>query len=253
MRFAALGSGSRGNATLVEAGGTRVLVDCGLSLRVLLQRLDAAGVEPDSIAGLLLTHEHGDHVAGAAAFADRYRVPIWSTPGTWRAAAIPGDHDLRLFLGHGSGFRIGDLHIIPYTVPHDAREPCQFLIEGSGVRLGILTDAGSVTPRIRQHLRDCDGLVLEANHDPAMLRTGPYPPRVQARVGGAFGHLSNRQAAELLDGLEHRQLRQLLLAHISANNNTESLARAAVASVCEDLERRVVVARQDRFSGWLAV
>lgn len=253
MRFAALGSGSRGNATLVESGTTRILVDCGLSAKTLIDRLASLDVEPASIAAVLLSHEHGDHVAGVAGFAGRYDVPVWSTPGTWRAAGIRAELDLRLFLGHAGALRIGDLCIFPYPIPHDAREPCQFVIDGDGCRLGVLTDAGSITPRIRERLSGCDALMLEANHDPAMLRAGPYPPSVQARVGGEFGHLSNQQAAELLDRLEHRALRQLLIAHLSANNNREALVRSAIAAVSADLEQRLVIAPQARCSGWLPI
>jgi phosphoribosyl 1,2-cyclic phosphodiesterase len=257
MRFAALGSGSRGNATLVEGGSTRVLVDCGLPLRDLEQRLQGLGVEPDSIDAVLITNEHGDHLRGLSAFASRYPVTVWSTPGTWRAGGLPATGpaglDLRLLLSHGGGFRIGDLRIAPYPIPHDAREPCQFVIEGDGRRLGILTDAGSITPRIRASLSDCEALMLEANHDPELLRIGPYPPSVRARVAGAYGHLSNQQSADLLDGLEHRELKHLLLAHISANNNTEQHVRAALAAVSEDLARRAMIAPQARCSGWLVL
>ncbi|MBK1617627.1 hypothetical protein CKO42_03995 [Lamprobacter modestohalophilus] len=253
MRFAALGSGSRGNATLVESGLTRVLIDCGLSVKALTHRLASLDVEPASIAAVLLTHEHGDHIGGVAAFAGRYGIPVWSTPGTWRAAGIATEIDLRLFLGHGGALRIGDLSIAPYPIPHDAREPCQFVIDGDGCRLGVLTDAGSITPHIRERLSDCDALMLEANHDPALLRAGPYPPSVQARVGGAFGHLSNQQAAELLDRLEHRALRQLLIAHVSANNNREDLVRSAIAAVSVELEQRLVIAPQSRGTGWLPI
>jgi phosphoribosyl 1,2-cyclic phosphodiesterase len=253
MRFAALGSGSRGNATLVESGSTRVLIDCGLSRRELEQRLQSLDVDPSSVAAVMLTHEHGDHVRGVRGFAARYRIPVWSTPGTWRAAGAPDDVEVRLFISHGGPFRVGDLSVAPFPIPHDAREPCQFVIDGDGSRLGILTDAGTVTPHVRERLGDCEALVLEANHDPQMLHAGPYPPQIRARVGGAFGHLSNQQTAELIDGLEHGALKQLLLAHISLNNNSEALVRAAVAGVCRDLEQRVVLAPQDRCSGWLCV
>jgi phosphoribosyl 1,2-cyclic phosphodiesterase len=251
MRFVAVGSGSRGNATLVETGDTRLLVDCGFSLRETECRLALLGVEPDSLAGIVVTHEHGDHVAGVARLARRYRLPVWATPGTWRAAGCPSDVDVRLFVGHGRGFRIGDIGLKPFPVPHDAREPCQFVIEGGGRRLGMLTDAGSVSTRARESLRGCDGLILETNHDKAMLRSGPYPPALRARVGGAFGHLSNDQAAALLDELDHQHIKHLMLAHISAHNNRPELARAAVCGVSEDLGPRLCIAPQASSGSWL--
>jgi phosphoribosyl 1,2-cyclic phosphodiesterase len=251
MRFVAVGSGSRGNATLVEAGDTRLLIDCGFSLREIESRLAHVGVEPDSLAGIVVTHEHGDHVAGVARLARRYRLAVWATPGTWRAAGCPADVTVRLFVGHGRGFRIGAIRLKPFPVPHDAREPCQFVIEGGGRRLGMLTDAGSVSARARECLRGCDGLILETNHDRDMLRSGPYPPALRRRVGGPFGHLSNDQAAALLDGLDHRYIKHLLLAHISAHNNRPELARATICAVSEDLAPRVSIAAQNCSGSWL--
>ncbi len=251
MRFAVLGSGSRGNATLVEGGGTRVLVDCGFAAREAERRLAAVGVAPSELDAILVTHEHGDHVRGVAALAARYGLDVWTTPGTWRQAGgaeIPG---LRLFSGHETPFRIGDLVVTPFPVPHDAREPCQFILDGAGGRLGMLTDAGSVTPHVRDLLRECDALVLECNHDEDMLRGGPYPPSLQARVGGCFGHLSNAQAARLLDALPHHALRHLVLAHISEKNNRVELVTEAVLQVSRDLEPRVQLAAQDRPGPWL--
>jgi phosphoribosyl 1,2-cyclic phosphodiesterase len=251
MRFITVGSGSRGNATLIEAGGTRVLIDCGFSARETQARLCRIGVEPATLAGIVITHEHGDHVAGVPQFARRHRLPVWTTPGTWRAAGCPQDVEARLFVAHGKGFRIGELRLQPFPVPHDAREPCQFVIDGDGRRLGVMTDAGTVTARAREHLQGCDALILEANHDRHMLETGPYPPSLRARVGGPFGHLSNVQAAALLDGLEHRLLRHLVLAHLSAHNNRPELACAAVGSVSAALAERVSVAPQDCAGCWL--
>ncbi|MEA3274855.1 MAG: MBL fold metallo-hydrolase [Pseudomonadota bacterium] len=253
MRFASLGSGSRGNATVVEAGATRVLVDCGFAAREAERRPAEIGVCPADLDAILVTHEHGDHVRGVATLANRHGIAVWSTPGTWRQAGggdVPG---LRLLSGHEAGFRIGDLRVAPFPVPHDAREPCQFVFEGGGRRLGMLTDAGSITPHIRDLLRDCDALLLECNHDSEMLRQGPYPPSLQARVGGSFGHLSNLQAADLLDALPHAMLRHLLVAHISEKNNHPSLARTALLEVSSDLEDRLVLAEQDRPSPWLSL
>jgi len=253
MRFVAVGSGSRGNATLIEAGDTRLLLDCGFSLREIEARLGRLDVEPASLAGIVVTHEHGDHIAGIAPVARRYRLPVWTTPGTWRAAGCPDGVEVRLFVGHGRGFRVGGIKLHPVPVPHDAREPCQFVVEGDGHRLGILTDTGTVTARIREHLRGCDALILETNHDRDMLRSGPYPPALRARVGGAFGHLSNAQAADLLDGLDHEHLRHLMLAHLSEHNNRPELARAAVCAVSADLEPRLSVAAQGHCGDWIGL
>ncbi len=259
MRFAILGSGSRGNATLIECNGTRVLLDCGFPLREVERRLAAIDVHPRELTAVVVTHEHGDHVAGVPRLAHRHGPEVWASPGTWKGACngpakrAGGDSlaRLRLFPSHARRLCIGALVLRPIPVPHDAREPCQFVFEGDGRRLGVLTDAGTVTPRICDALRECDALVLEANHDPDLLRLGPYPPSVQRRVGGAFGHLSNAQAAALLDQIYHRGLRTLLLSHLSQQNNRPALARAAVQGVCSDLEP--VVADQDRGSGWIDV
>ncbi|MGB5832514.1 MAG: MBL fold metallo-hydrolase [Thiohalocapsa sp.] len=253
MRFAVLGSGSRGNATLVESGNTRILVDCGFGLRETERRLAAIDVHAASIAAIVVTHEHGDHVSGVARLAVRHGIEVWTSPGTWKAAGCPDVGRLRLFAGHGRGFRIGDLALCPIPVPHDAREPCQLVIDGDGRRLGMLTDAGTVTRRMCDSLRDCDALMLEANHDPQMLRDGPYPASLQRRVGGPFGHLSNEQAAHLLDAVDHAALKQVLLSHISAQNNRPDLAVAAMTAVDTGLHARLRVALQDQCSGWLEV
>jgi phosphoribosyl 1,2-cyclic phosphodiesterase len=253
MRFASLGSGSGGNALLVEADGVRVLVDCGFAAREAEQRLARLGVAPGDLDAILVTHEHGDHVRGVAALSRRHRIPVWTTPGTARRAGPAGLETLRLFLGHAAGFRVGGLRVLPFPVPHDAREPCQFLLEAEGRRLGILTDAGVVTPHVRDRLCECDALVLECNHDAELLRGGPYPPSLQARIAGPFGHLSNRQAAALLDAIPRRQLSSLLVAHVSATNNRPELARRALLAVDADLQPRLAVAEQDRPSPWLPV
>jgi phosphoribosyl 1,2-cyclic phosphodiesterase len=261
MRFAVLGSGSRGNATLVECQDIRILLDCGFALRETEHRLRQIDIGADSIAAIVVTHEHGDHVAGVVRLAAKYGLEVWCSPGTWKgigngagkttyAAQTPR---VRLFSSHGRGFRIGGLSLRPIPVPHDAREPCQFVIEGAGRRLGVLTDAGTVTARMCDALKECDSLMLEANHDPRMLHEGPYPPSLRQRVGGPFGHLSNLQAAELLDAIHHRHLKRVLLSHISAQNNHPTLALAAVRSVDADLSASLLVAEQDQCIGWFDV
>ncbi len=253
MRFATLGSGSRGNAAVVEAAGVRVLVDCGFGLRESRQRLASLGVEAESLDAILLTHEHTDHVRGAGPLARRHGIPVFATAGTWRAAGCGEVPRVHLFSSHDRGFRIGGIRVRPFPVPHDAREPCQFVLEGDGTSLGILTDSGTVTPHAGAVLAECDALVLECNHDPQMLRNGPYPPSLQARVGGELGHLSNLQAAELLDRLDHGALRWLVAAHLSEKNNRPELVRECLSGVCGELDGRLRVASQDRPSDWLAL
>jgi phosphoribosyl 1,2-cyclic phosphodiesterase len=250
VRFCSLGSGSRGNATLVETRGCRVLVDNGFSLREMHQRLQAVGVEPDSIDVLLLTHEHGDHVKGVQSFAKRHRAEVWATPGTWRAIGSPEIPRLRLLSGQGQAVRLDGALILSYPVPHDAREPCQFLFEADGRRLGMLTDAGCVTPHMKQMLQDCDALILELNHDPDLLRNGPYPQSLQRRVAGDFGHLSNLQAAVLLDALPHQLIDHLCVAHISETNNHPDLVRETIRGVSESLAARTSILEQDQPSPW---
>ncbi len=253
MRFATLGSGSRGNATLVESQQSRLLIDNGFSVRELERRLAALDVEPSSIDALLLTHEHGDHAKGVASFAVRYGAPVWTTAGTWRGAGAPEVPRLRLFSGYDSAVAIGCVRVQPYPVPHDTREPRQFALEADGRRLGMLTDAGSITRHMREVLHGCDALILECNHDPDMLRDGPYPPPLQRRVGGRYGHLSNGQAAGLLDTFPTAEIRQLVLAHISEKNNRPDLAFQAVRDVSESLAGRTRLAEQDRPGPWIEV
>ena len=253
MRFRSLGSGSRGNATLLDAGGTRLLIDCGFSLREFERRIAEAGWRPRQLDAILLTHEHADHVRGVGAVARRYGIPVWSTAGTWRGAVAGAVPRLHLFTAHGNGFRIGSVHVQPYAVPHDAREPVQYVFGDGGRRLGILTDAGSLTPHIVDSLRGLDALVLECNHDPAMLASGPYPPALRARVGGRLGHLSNRQAAALLGRLDHASLSRVAVAHVSEKNNRPDLARAALCEVSDSLAPRLSLLAQDEISSWFAV
>jgi phosphoribosyl 1,2-cyclic phosphodiesterase len=251
MRFACLGSGSRGNATLVEAGGVRVLVDCGFALRELERRLGRLGVAADTLDAVLLTHEHGDHARGIAALSRRYGMPVWMTHGTAVAAGCTEITGLRRYSCHGGAFAVGDLAVTPYAVPHDAREPSQFLFCHGGLRFAMLTDTGGVTPHILDRLHDCDALLLECNHDRAMLATGPYPPALRARVGGAWGHLGNHQAADLLGRLEHGRLRHLVAAHLSEKNNRPDKARAALLEAAPGVEDRLWIAEQDGVSPWL--
>lgn len=236
IRFCSLGSGSSGNATLVEAhSGTttsRVLVDCGFSLRELGTRLGRAGLTVDDLDAVFVTHEHGDHVGCALSLSRRHQVPLWTSRGTWRAIGEPDLPGLLHFARDGEAITIGDLQLQPYTVPHDAQEPLQLCFSDGAVRLGVLTDAGSMTLHLIEHLRGCHGLVLECNHDRALLASSRYPMSLKSRIGGRFGHLSNDIAAQILAACLHGDLRHVVAAHLSRENNTPELALAALASVC---------------------
>lgn len=249
MRFASLGSGSKGNSWLVEHGTTRLLVDCGFTLGETRLRLERLGVEAESLTAVLITHEHGDHVRGVGALARRYRIPVWMTHGTHRADRTGLLPQLERFDAH-LPFAIGELRIEPFPVPHDANEPCQLVISDGAHRLGLLTDVGSITPHIERMLDGCDALGLETNHDATMLAEGPYPRLLKRRIGGEHGHLSNAQAAGLLARLDTGRLQHLVAAHLSEANNHPSLARAALAGALGCAPAEVEVAGQEEGVGW---
>ncbi len=254
MRFASLGSGSRGNALVVEAGATRLLLDCGFGPREMAFRLGRLGLSPEELTGILVTHEHSDHVAGAFRLAVRHRLSVWMTHGTFAAAPQDGGEipAVKLIDSHLS-FRVGDLEIHPFPVPHDAREPVQFVFSDGRHRLGAVTDLGSSTPHVVQMLAGCDALVLECNHDAEILRRSGYPPHLKRRIAGRFGHLDNAASAELLAALDTRRLQHLVAAHLSQQNNTPTLARAALAGVLGCSESWVGIADQEEGFDWRAL
>ena len=255
MRFASLGSGSKGNALLIEAGNTRVLLDCGFGPRNLAQRCQRLGVGADTLDAIIITHEHSDHVAGAFACARRYAAALYMTQGTLagvRRGVAETDVDgvaLNLIDSH-TAFTVGDLLIQPFPVPHDAREPVQFVLSDGQSRLGVLTDLGVATPHVLESLSACDALVLECNHDAAMLAAGNYPPALKQRIGGRLGHLDNAAAADLLAQLDHGRLQHLIAAHLSEHNNTPALARRALADVMGCAPEWIGVADQAEGFAW---
>ena len=250
MRFASLGSGSRGNSLLVESGASRVLIDAGFGPRETLRRLDRLGVRPDQVQAVLVTHEHSDHVGGAFACAARFGWSVFLTAGTL-AACRPGSRGPCIdIIDSHSAFEFGDLSIHPFPVPHDAREPAQFVLEDGNARLGILTDAGHVTPHMVTMLDRCDALVLECNHDLDMLEAGVYPPHLKKRIASALGHLDNQAAASLLARIDRTRLRHVIAAHLSEQNNSPSLARAALCVVLNCGPEWVSVASQNDGFGW---
>jgi phosphoribosyl 1,2-cyclic phosphodiesterase len=231
VRFASIGSGSEGNGLIVEAGTTRVLIDCGFGVRDAAARLARIGVEPSSLSAILVTHEHSDHVGGVPAFAARHGIPVWLTFGT---LTVVGDRfvGMERIYGFDSSDEIviGDLAIRPFPVPHDAREPVQFVVTDGAFRLGVLTDLGMSTPCVEQSLSGCDALVLECNHDLDLLADSDYPASLKQRIAGRFGHLHNEAAAALLAALDTSRLQHILAAHLSKQNNTPDMARAALAA-----------------------
>jgi len=251
MRFTSLGSGSRGNALVVEARGTRVMLDCGFTLAETTARLARVGLEPSDIDAVLVTHEHDDHVGGVGRFARKAGSRVYATSGTLAASAkFLGTVCVEVFDPHAA-FEIDDLRIEPYPVPHDAREPAQFVFDDGRGRLGVLTDAGASTPHIEAMLTGCAALVLECNHDEAMLANGPYPASLKARVASRYGHLANAAAATLLARLDSTRLRHLVAAHLSETNNTPALAQAALAGALGCEPEAVIVASQSEGFGWL--
>lgn len=252
LRFASLGSGSGGNAWLVEAseGGsrTRLLLDCGFSARQCELRLARLGVEAASVSALIVTHEHSDHVAGASVFARRHRVPVFSSLGTARAARLL---DLEGFSALEAGQRraVQGVELEALAVSHDAAEPLQFVFGNGDRRLAVLTDLGTSCERLERRLDGLHALVLETNHDEAMLREGPYPAFLKARVGGDRGHLSNRQAAGLLGAIDRRSLGVVVAAHLSETNNS----RPAVAAALERFGLPWLIAQQETGCDWCRV
>ncbi len=254
MRFTSLGSGSRGNSLLVEAGATRVLVDCGFSARTMRERLARLGLTPEDVDAVLVTHEHGDHFGGVAGFAGRFGIPVFLTHGTHAAALAEraGRYPsacCRLIDSH-SPLAVGDLEIRPFPVPHDAREPVQYLFSDGAARLGVLTDCGAVTAHIVDMLQLCDALVLECNHDSELLAASRYPLVIRQRIAGNYGHLGNHQAASLLERIERRRLRHVVAAHLSEENNRPALAAQALAAALGCSADWIGIATQEEGCGW---
>lgn len=257
MKFASLGSGSEGNSLLISAASgttrTTVMLDCGFAIRETERRLQRLGIGPDDLSGIVVTHEHQDHVGGVFKFARRHSVPVWLSFGTYQAVQKDCAGVDFHFCRDGERLTIGDLELMPYTVPHDAREPVQYVASDGQRRLGVLTDAGQSTPHMIDALGGCDALMLECNHDRRMLADSTYPPSLKQRIGGAYGHLANETATEILGALDRSRLKIIVGAHLSRQNNTPELARAALCSVLGAEAVEVRIACQDEGFEWLAV
>ena len=253
MRFASLGSGSEGNALVVQAGGTTIMIDCGFGINETIRRCARLGLAPEAIDAIVITHEHSDHVGGAPRFARRFALPVWLTFGTLSATQSRWDEcTLRGFDSHDA-FVVGELEVQPFPVPHDAREPAQMTVNDGTRKLGVLTDVGETTAHIEASLADCDALFLEANHCEDMLSHSQYPPSLKARIAGRYGHLSNRASAELLGRVAGDRLQRVVAAHLSRQNNRAELAQAAFAAALGGQIEDIWVASQDEGIGWVVL
>ena len=250
MRFASLGSGSRGNALLVEAGSTRLLIDAGFGPREMVRRLERLGLAAADIDAVLVTHEHSDHIGGVFACARRFDWAVLLTHGTLAACRDDGSDTRITIIDSHEPFSVGDICVHPFPIPHDAREPVQFVL-GDGARtLGVVTDAGHVTRHMVDMLDACDALVLECNHDVKMLAQGSYPQALKRRIGGLWGHLDNAAAALLLSRIRHSGLRHVVAAHLSEENNSPELAQAALSAALGCEQDWVGIATQDDGFAW---
>ena len=251
-----LASGSRGNSALVESSSTRILVDAGISCRETFKRMKSIGNDARSLTAIVITHEHADHVDGLLVLARKLKVPVFITGATHQAWArsvrdatgeLPDTQTIEFF-SSGHSFQIGDIEVCPFTIPHDAADPVGFTFRAEGVRIGFVTDLGYLPASVRDHLRACDVLVLESNHDLEMLRAGPYPWSVKQRVMSRVGHLSNEKLAEFLARDYDGSATFVVLAHLSEQNNHPEIAlRAAEKALGRRrtlLQNRVLLARQ---------
>lgn len=222
IQFSSLGSGSKGNGTLISIADTILLVDCGFSTKETIRRLSIKGLEPEQISAILVTHEHADHVNGVAGLANKFSLPVWLNKGTSLHKKCLNIKNKQLFNSHCS-FQVGDIQVTPVTVPHDSREASQFTFQSHSSKLGLLTDVGHITNHIIEAYSDCTGLLLEFNYDHEMLIQGKYPFALKKRVSGDLGHLSNLQAAELLSKIDLQKLQTLVAMHMSEENNREEI------------------------------
>lgn len=250
MKFASLGSGSAGNCLAVSSNDTTILLDCGFSVRETITRLTRLELQAEKLSGILLTHEHDDHVSGALRLANRFQLPIFLTHGTLQALGkVPGSVAIHI-VDSNSPFAIGDLEIHPYPVPHDAREPVQFVIGNGAQRLGVLTDTGASTPHIEATLSFCDALVLECNHDLDLLMRSSYPASLKQRISSRLGHLDNATSASLLSRTNTSKLQHIIAAHLSAQNNRPQLAQAALSQALGCEQQWIGIADQVEGFGW---
>lgn len=250
MRYASLGSGSKGNATLIEHQQQYVMIDCGFNRKTLQQRLVQLQVGAEQVCAVLVTHEHGDHAKGVQALCEYLNIPFYASFGTARKM-LWLHHPLWHCILPGKSVELAGLTVYPVVVPHDAQEPLQFVLSSKeGLKLGILSDLGSLTPHVLEHYQHCHALQIEANHDLHMLHSGPYPPSLRARVASDFGHLNNQQCAELVKYVQWPGLKRVSAGHISEKNNDPTLVRSILSPLLGCSPEEVHLLQQDQVSDW---
>jgi len=246
MGFASLGSGSKGNGTVVALAESIFLVDCGFTLRQAERRLSRLGLSGGDLDAILVSHEHSDHISGVAGLAHKYGIPVYASYGTLKydlkgAVCHPFDGD--------SPFSINGVDINPVCVPHDAREPTQFVLSDGVERVGVLSDLGCVTSHVVSQYKNLTHLLVEANHDRTMLTQGRYPPQLKRRVGADYGHLSNEQAVQLISQVAHPQL-QVVVGHVSEQNNCQQRLAEALLPLHNEIAELQIANQSDGF-GWI--
>ena len=251
MKFASIGSSSKGNCTVVSTNSTSLLVDCGFSLKQTTDRLQRLNIKPQDIDAILVTHEHDDHWSGVPGLCKKYKIPIYLSAGTYRAVY---DESLELIniVDTEVPFNVGDFRILGITVPHDALEPLQYIFEANFLRFGVLTDLGHLTPNIFEHYDSLDALLLEANHDELMLAQGMYPSFLKARISGGWGHLSNKQAIDFLSKIDRTRLQHVLFGHMSDRNNCQEALKNLVEQRSGNLGK-VHYANYEYGSDWIEI
>lgn len=244
-----LASGSNGNSLFISDGNCAILIDAGLSGIEIERRLEARGIDKAILSAIVVTHEHVDHIRGVGVLSRRLKLPVYTTDQTYRATGGQlGDLFGRHTFACGTSFQIGTLKLHPFSTAHDAVDPAGFTIHANGYKMGLATDLGAATGMVRHHLKDCDLLVLEANHDPAMLIEGPYPWPVKQRIQSRVGHLSNQQSRALLNELMHPGLKHVLMAHLSETNNHPDKIQETITPILSDCNLELSIANQHKAS-----
>jgi phosphoribosyl 1,2-cyclic phosphodiesterase len=255
MRFKSLGSGSSGNATLVQSTASdpcNVLIDCGFGLKQMVLRLEKSGVPPSKLDAIFITHEHGDHTGCVQALSNQYKIPVWMSAGTATAMGFINTFSLLQMASDGDVIAIKGMQLNPFTVPHDAREPLQLSCTDGVAKLCILTDLGHATAHVLDQLQGCHALMLECNHDTDLLAASEYPSFLKQRVGGHFGHLANSQAADIARSIRHSGLRHVVAAHLSQHNNLPELVKSSLAQALSCSTEEIIIASQDEGCPWLS-